>query len=303
MHIINIILVLVLTYLLASNNLAIIASPLIGSRMLNIRSCLILITIAYALGIFIFSTYFKVVHYLDPPRVESVLITSVFTIFIGEVFKIPISLINSLYSGILGTYIPNVPSHIILKSIFVFTYWFIIPLTIFPLTLLLTNLFNKLLIHTPLKLLISIRFILIALSFVIALIFSVNNFGFLLNFTSGNIVDKILIFLTAILGSYFTGRRTLMYISTQIYTFGTLSATLIQVIMLLISLLASLLCIPISFSLLFTVCILSTAFYSSLRIINIQAVKKLIIGSYLTIPCSMLLSYLTFNLRDYLVIL
>jgi len=279
------ILVTLLTYLISSNNLSVCVGPLVSTRMLNERTAPIFAYVSYIIGLVLQS------HRMVPITVplsflNIALSVTLILVLLGELFKVPVSLMYILSTSIMtyGLITYGDP-----KLLYAITYWTVSSLIILVLSPLLLKTLHKIGSRRPTLTASVYRLASYVASFLLCMSFGANNIGYLWSIEGRDTIALVLIIVASMIGTFITGKRTLRKLA-GVYALTLTGCLTAMLFSYLAAQVATLLGIPVSFSVLLVCSIVGVSYGYSIRIIDTRYVKRALTVLYGSIPLSALLT-------------
>jgi len=291
MKIVTLILTTLLTYLISSNNLSVCVGPLVSTRMLNEKNAPIFAYFSYIVGLLLQSKH--MVHIsVSGTFLDISLAITLIIVFIGEVFRVPVSLMYILSTSIM-TYGLVVSSNY--KLIYAVSYWILSSFIIFILCPPILKILHYVGSRRPTVGASVYRFVSYITSFLLCMSFGANNIGYLWMITGGDYTSLIPILISSMLGTFITGRRTRNKLA-GVYALTLTGCLVVTTLSYAVAQIATFIGIPVSFSVLLVCSLVGISYGYSIRIIDYKYVKKALTVLYLSIPLSFTLTLLTLSI-------
>ncbi len=281
-------LVLALTYLISSNNLSVCIGPVVSSRLLTDREAILLAVIGFLTGLLVEGWNMHFVA-LPQPRLNEILAVTLAVILLGELARVPISLMYVLTTGLaFSKILTSADAAVLHKFVMALTYWLSSAIIIILVSPLVLNLFRKIGSTKPMKFIALYRLLSITMTFLLCFSFGANNIGLLWSLTGHSVESAIGIILAMLCGIMLTGRRTLMKLAGM-YILTPTACLTIMLITFLTSQIATIFKIPISFSVLLVCSLVGVSLAYRIRLIDFKYARRALTVLFLSIPLTIVI--------------
>ena len=281
------IVVTILSILVSGNNLSINVGSLIGTRILSFRQAVVIALCGHILGLYIHGFFMRIQNIDDQWIVVGSIIT-ILLFIIGIVLEIPLSLVTSLYIGLIGISLAlsNVPINTM-----PLLYWLILPFISIIFAYLLFKVMSVLGNYLP-RYIEYYKLFSIITAFILSFTFGANNLGLLWGLLEFSELGFIVVVIGCVLGVLLLGWRVLYRFVTGLYTLGPLTNITIQILASITLELGTLFSIPVPVSIIVSFGLIGTGIAHRFRIINPLYSGRLVVGFIVSILMSLVLCYI-----------
>ncbi len=294
------ILSVIVVLLLSGNNLAVCVGPAVGSGVIRERDALVIACIMFSLGLILGGFRFEYFSKLGLDIPIIALCSALLVLFLGEVLKIPMSLVYVTTTTTLTLASLTGSSSALLRLATCIGYW----IMVVPISVILTLIVSSLLARgLSLKLSVHgyrlVRLLVVVLTVILCLSFGENNLGFLWALGGASLSLVPIHLLSIVLGVITLGRGVLRRIIVT-YALSPSGALVVTGVSSLITYIATELGIPVSFSVILICSLLGLSYAYRVRMINYKYIKHALIWTYITVPLTAFLSILVEELLKFL---
>ncbi|NPA23928.1 MAG: hypothetical protein GXO23_06525 [Crenarchaeota archaeon] len=261
--------------------------PLVSTRMLSEKTAPIFAYASYIIGLILQSKHMVTIP-VPTCFLNIALTVTLILVLIGEVFKVPVSLMYILSTSMM-TY--GLVTYGDPRLFYAVGYWAISSILILILSPLLLKMLHRLGRRRPTVTLSIYRLMSYVASFLLCMSFGANNIGYLWSLEGRDLPALGLIVIASMLGTFVTGRRTLRKLA-GVYALTLTGCLTAMVFSYAAAQVATLLGIPVSFSVLLVCSIVGVSYGYSIRIIDTRYVKRALTVLYGSIPLSAILTML-----------
>lgn len=289
-------LMLILTYLVSSNNLSLVAGIAVGSRLVRPEWAMLMALVGFVVGLVTQGSEMR--GYAVSSQLSLLIMASVgiLVFLVGELTKVPMSITNSLYmswSALVlyarGSLPMNFP--LVLAS------WLITPVILavaaYFIYIALTAVSRN---NNPLSMVSLYRFMVLVMVFLVGYSFGANNLGLIWSMMGFGRLNLTALVLASTMGVVITGRRTLGSFSRGIYIPPPLSGAVTQFLSFMALEVSTFFSIPITLTLCTLGSLLGVSMARGMRILNRQYIELVIMGYAVTMIISFTLALITVRL-------
>ncbi len=276
-------LVLALTYLVSSNNLSVCIGPIVSSRLLTDREAMLLAVMGFLMGLLIEG---RSMHFITTPLPElnRVLAVTLVVILLGELARVPISLMYVLTTGLaFSKVLHSVDVVTFHKFLVALAYWIVSALLIVLTSPLVLGILRRVGSARPVRFIALYRLLSVIATFLLCFSFGANNIGLLWSLVGHSVETTTGIVLAMLCGVMVTGRRTLMRLAGM-YVLTPTACLTIMLTTFLASQIATVLKIPISFSVLLVCSLVGVSLAYRIRLIDFRYARRALVMLFLSIP-------------------
>lgn len=277
---INYILLLLMATLITGNNSAILSGPYRAIAPLRKMSSVVIIT-GMAIGLIVegyklskFTSSFMV---QNSTMLTIVIITTILLIFIGNYYKIPISLTMILAGGIVGIYTVTKGNIDIQYVGYLAIAWITYPFLGLIFSNILYRNISKIQYKNVWKGYILIKILILFTTLFLAYVFGANTIGLIYSLSRNTPFNLITFVLASLLGYLFLGKSVSYEVGLNIYNVGMISLLTAQSITIFLIEMATQFGIPVSLTQLILISLIGPATRKDFKIINIRYIKRMVI--------------------------
>ncbi|NPB01156.1 MAG: hypothetical protein GXO10_07250 [Crenarchaeota archaeon] len=256
-----------------------------STRMLNEKNAPVFAYVSYIVGLILQSRHMITIT-VPLSFLNIALSVTLILVLIGEVFKVPVSLMYILSTSIM-TY--GLLMYGDLKLLYAVTYWALSSIIILILSPFLLKTLHRVGSRRPTLTASAYRIASYIASLLLCMSFGANNIGYLWSIEGRDPEALVLIIIASMIGTFVTGRRTLRKLA-GVYALTLTGCLTAMLFSYLAAQIATLFGIPVSFSVLLVCSIVGVSYGYSIRIIDMKYVKRALTVLYGSIPLSALLT-------------
>ncbi len=282
----TLLLTLALSFLISSNNLSVCIGPIISARLLTSREATVLAIIGFTFGLLVEGHRMSFVQ-LPPDRTVIVLSVTLIVVLLGELLRVPISLMYVLSTGLSTMYMFNHnmrPPHTFILSVL---YWLGSALLVVIASPITLRLFQRIGSSRPFRFVTIYRIVSVLTTFLLCVSFGANNLGLLWSISGHSLAIVPGIILAMLLGVLLTGKRTLEKLAGM-YVLSPTACLTITSVTFAASQIATLLRIPVSFSVLLVCSLVGVSLAYHIRLIDFKYAYRSLTVLFASIPLTML---------------
>jgi len=273
-------LVLILIFLVAGNNMATAVGTLVGSNIANKRVAKIIGIAGFSAGLIISGSIMlktaRVIFNYNSEIIAYLLIGAIIIFIIAQATRVPLSLTMALVGisiGLMIRYGRYYELSTFSKIVFM---WFLAPIFALSLSFILVKIYSRIKFNNIWKKSESMRILIFIFSFASAYTLGENTMGLILSIYGFNILSLILSVISIALGSLFLSDGVLKRIGQEIFSMNYSSAMISIATSTVLVELASLFSIPLSNSQAITFSILGVAFSNRIRFLIYKPIIRII---------------------------
>lgn len=285
----------ILSLIASANNLSVCIGGATGSRIVSYRTGVLISLIGFLIGLYLEGWKLKPAQdMLIAIQVASpiIVVSTIIAFSMSLLTKVPVSLVQSLFGSMIGVMLGlgyEINFDYVVSTM---SFWALAPI----LSILIAGLwfrgYHIVKLGSLWTRLTILKLGLVASSFYSAYVFGANNLGFIAFILNPSPYTYIIIYIGSIIGTLLLGKRFMLFIGEKIYTMKYSSAFHAQVTGVSMIMIATQLGIPASIAQVVTGGIVGTGLGHRVRILNVSALKTILIQWTLSPSLGIIIGFL-----------